>query len=358
MTSTSEVATASGTTTDLIEVAATDIDTFMDEVERRTWGDGLPVIPPTPERVARAVEASGRPADEVIGVIPVRRGVATVEVVAANAVMAGCRPEYMPVVIAAVRAAVDPTLNLTALQATTHPASTLVIVNGPIAKQLKMNGGAGAFGPGNRANASIGRALRLTLLNVGDARPGVGDFATQGHPGKYTYCIAENEDANPWGSLAQARGFDAEQSTVTVATAESPHNINEHVGETAQYVLDNISATVANIGSNNPHVIQIPELWIFLCPEHVDTISSGGFDRQTTQRFLYEHARLPLGRLKQGPMWGMHEWPLWMEGTNPDAQLPIAMDPERFNLVVVGGTGRQSAWAPSNGGGRSVTVAV
>lgn len=326
--------------------------------EDRSWGDGLPVIPPTPSRVERAVEASGRSPDELLGIIPVRQGEATVEVVAANAVMAGCRPEYMPVVIAAVEALTSPQFNLKALQATTHPVAALVMVNGPIRNLVGMNSGAGAFGPGNRANASIGRAIRLCLLNIGGARPGQGDFATQGTPAKYTFCFAENEERNPWGSLAQARGFDPETSTVTVAAAEGPHNINEHVGETAPYILENIASTMANIGANNPHTMHLPELWLFLCPEHADVINEGGFDRTSVQRFLYEHARIPLGRLRRGPMYGMHDWPIWMEGTDPNAMLPIALEPDRFNVLVVGGTGKHSSWAPTNGGGRSVTVPI
>ena len=342
----------------LVELPDDSYESTWEMIEERLWGDGLPVVPPTPDRVKRFVEASGRDPHEVIGVVPVRRGNATVEVIAANAVMAGCRPQYMRVVIAAVKAATMPQVNLAALQPTTHPAAALVVVNGPIRHELKMNCSSGAFGPGNRANATIGRALRLVMLNVGGARPGVGDHATQGTPGKYTYCIAENEEQNPWGSLAQARGFDAQQNVVTVGPAEAPHNINEHVGETAPYVLENISATIANIGANNPHTMITPEVWLFICPEHAKVISSGGFDRKDTLRFLYEHARITLGAHMRGPMWGMHDWPIWMQGTNPNAQLPIVIEPERFNLLVVGGPGRQSSWAPTNGGCRSASVLV
>ena len=342
----------------LAEIAGDSYESTWDMLEQRLWGDGLPVVPPTPDRVKRFVEASGRDPKEVIGVIPVRRGQATVEVIAANAVMAGCAPEYMRVVIAAVKAATRPEVNLASLQPTTHPAAALIVVNGPIRQELKMNWGSGAFGPGNRANATIGRALRLVMINVGGARPGDGDFSTQGQPSKYTYCIAENEEQNPWGSLAQARGFEPGQNVVTVAPAENPHNINEHVGETAPYILDNMSATIANIGANNPHTMITPEMWLFVCPEHAEVISKGGFDRKNMQRFLYEHARITLGAHKRGPMWGMHDWPIWMEGTNPDAQLPIVVEPERFNIVVVGGPGRQSSWAPTNGGCRPASALV
>ena len=342
----------------LAEIPDGSYDEIWEAIEERLWGDGLPVVPPTVDRVRRFVRAANRAPDEVIGVLPLRAGKATVEVIAANAVMAGCRPEYMPVVIAAVKAATMPQVNLTALQTTTHPAGALIIVNGPIRNQLGMNAGAGAFGPGNRANATIGRALRLVMLNVGGARPGAGDYATQGQPGKYTYCVPENEEANPWGSLAQARGFGQQQNTVTVAPAESPHNINEHVGETAPYILENIAATIANPGANNPHTMIIPEMWLFLCPEHAETIHRGGFDRTSVQRFLYEHARLRLAQYQRGPMWGMHDWPIWMQGTNPDAQLPIVIEPDRFNIVVLGGAGKHSSWAPTNGGGRSATIAI
>ncbi|MCH9018349.1 MAG: hypothetical protein IIB89_11395, partial [Chloroflexi bacterium] len=167
----------------------------------RGWTDGLPVVPPTPERVETMLAAAGLPPGDVLAELPPTWGAATVEKLAVNAVMAGCLPEYLPVLIAAVEAISDPVFNLYAIQATTHPCAPLMIINGPIRSALGLNSSSGAYGPGWRANATIGRALRLVLLNVGGAHPGVGDMSTQGAPSKFSYCVAENEEENPWQPL-------------------------------------------------------------------------------------------------------------------------------------------------------------
>ena len=167
----------------------------IEEFYRKGWTDGLPVVPPTPDLIARMVEGCGRDLQEVLGPVPPRMGVATVETVAANAVMAGCRPDYFPVVLAAVEAALDERFNLNGLQATTHPAGPLVIVSGPIVDDLDINYGTSAFGPGFRANATIGRALRLVMMVLGGGYPETGDKSVLGSPGKYVYCIGESPDA-------------------------------------------------------------------------------------------------------------------------------------------------------------------
>ena len=183
-----------------IEVAG-EYDAVQNLYLERGWTDGLPVTPPTPERVESMLRAVDLPPYRVIAEIPPNWGGATVERLAINAVMAGCLPEYFPVIVAAVDAMSDPAFNLYAVQATTHPCAPLVIVNGPIREALGFNGSSGAFGPGWRANATIGRAIRLALLNIGGGYPGVGDMSSQGAPSKYGYCVAENEELNPWGPL-------------------------------------------------------------------------------------------------------------------------------------------------------------
>ena len=163
------------------------------------WTDGLPIVPPTRERVDKMLAGMAwRDADELIAVIPPAMGQATLTKIATNCVMAGCRPEYLPVVVAAIEAVSEPAYGLAHRQTTTHAGAPLVIVNGPIVRQLRINYGTGVFGPGWRANATIGRALRLNLVNLGGAIPGEVDFCQHAHPGKYTYCIAEHEAANPW----------------------------------------------------------------------------------------------------------------------------------------------------------------
>ncbi|MER3419161.1 MAG: hypothetical protein C4290_00950 [Chloroflexota bacterium] len=183
--------------------------------------------------------------------LPPRQGEATVERIAINAVMAGCRPEYLPVVIAAVEAMADPDFNLDGVQATTHPVAPLVIVNGPAARELGINCGYNCYGQGTRANATIGRAIRLILMNIGGGLPGTGDRSTQGSPAKYSYCVAENEDANPWEPLHVERGYSRDTSTVTVIGCEGPHNIQEHYSNTGEGILLTITGAMGQAGSNN-----------------------------------------------------------------------------------------------------------
>src|SRR5438309_10040427 len=184
--------------------------------------DGLPVVPPTRRLVERAVAATGRDAGELVARVPPNYGRATVEKIAVNAVMAGCRPEYLPVVIAAVEAVCDEAFDLHGVSATTNAPAPLIVVNGPIRRVLDINCGAGVFGPGWRANATIGRALRLVCVNVGGAIPGVVSMSTLAHPGRYTYCIGEHEEASPWESLAVEHGFARGHSTVAVLAADAP----------------------------------------------------------------------------------------------------------------------------------------
>lgn len=189
------------------------------------WTDGLPVVPPTTERVAAFLDAAGRAAAEVIGELPERRRVITADKVAANAVMAGCRPEYMPVVLAAAAAMLAPEFNLVGPSSSMGGAAVLTIVNGPAARELNINARNNLFGPGNRANATIGRALRLLLMNACAAIPGLFDRSVIGHPGKYTYCIAEADAETHWTPLHVERGFRPEQSAVTVFAAEGPRQV-------------------------------------------------------------------------------------------------------------------------------------
>src|SRR5262249_25958947 len=199
-----------------------------DFFETQGWSDGLPFIPPTRERVRNVLRFVARDPDEVVCQLAPRNGDATVERIAANAVMAGCRPEHLPVVIAALEAVADPALNLNGMQSTTHPTAILILLNGPIAAELGVNSGPNCFGPGWRANMAIGRAFRLALLNIGGGTPGDGDRATQGSPAKVGYCVAENEAASPWAPYHVEQGFAAEESVVTVIACEGPHNVQDH----------------------------------------------------------------------------------------------------------------------------------
>src|SRR5262249_12814062 len=210
-----------------------------------------PFVPPTEERVRAMIAGSGRPAAEVIGVVPPRWAEATVANIAVNAVMAGCLPRHMPLVIAAVSAACDPEFGLYSVQATTHPRAVLMLVSGPMIADLGLNVAHGALGPGFRANAACGRAMRLVLMNVGGAIPGAGDQATHGSPAKFSYCIAENEAATPWEPFRVTRGFDLADTTVTVFSGEGPHNINDHECTSAHTTLSIVADTMTTVGHNN-----------------------------------------------------------------------------------------------------------
>jgi len=210
----------------------------IEELFARGVTDGLPVVPPTAERVGATVAASGRGGDELIGLVAPANGRATVERVAVNAVMAGCRPEYIPVVIAAVSAICDPEFSLVGVSGTTDAVTPLVIVNGPIRRALDVNCAASVFGAGFRANATIGRAVRLVWVNVGGARPGVISMSTFGQPGRYSYCIGEHEEASPWEPLSVEHGFAAADSTVAVLAAEAPQIVVNAGGRRARHPLD------------------------------------------------------------------------------------------------------------------------
>src|SRR5262245_18084501 len=216
------------------------------------WTDGLPIIPPTRERVDRMLSGmSWRSPDDVIGIVPPAMGVATLRNIAVNAVMAGCLPTYLPVVVAALSAVLETEYGLAHRQTTTHAGAPLLIVNGPIIKEIGLNYGNGVFAPGWRANATIGRALRLAVANTGSAHPAQTDFCQHAHAGKYTYCIAEHQAANPWEPLHVERGFKMEDSVVTVINAEAPHSMTENVQTDPFEIMRTFADTMATYGSNN-----------------------------------------------------------------------------------------------------------
>jgi hypothetical protein len=311
----------------------------------RGWTDGLPVVPPTEARVEEFLRRAGRDRLEVVAVLPPRQGEATVEKIAINAVMAGCRPEYFPVLLTAVEAVAEPAFNLDAVQATTHPVTPMLIVNGPIAKEIGLNGGYNAFGQGFRANLTIGRALRLVLMNVGGGLPGSGDRSTQGSPAKIAYCVAENEDASPWEPLHVEAGFDRDASTVTAVPCEGPHNIQDHFSSTGLGILRTIAGAMGQAGSNN----LLDRGWpvLSLGPEHAATIARDGYGKPAIKEFVFEHARFPLARLGDE----YQRMQIARHGVVDDAgtMLPIVESPDAITIVVVGGAGKHSSWQPTFG---------
>ena len=313
----------------------------------RGWSDGLPIVPPTPERVAAMVEAVNLDPQQVVAEIPPQYGAATVERIATNAVMAGCLPEYLPILVAALEAMNDPAFNFYGIQATTHPCAPLLIINGPIRAALGFHSYSGAYGPGWRPNATIGRALRLVMLNIGGGYPGVGDMSTQGAPSKYTYCVAENEEENPWQPLHVQRGFRLDQSTVTVLAGEPPHNINDHSGRSAEDILTIIAGAMGVTGANNAYTGG--ETLLALGPEHAGTIAGDGLSKDDIVEWLSRRALVPLERYTEDTM-------LERFGAIPEGPVPMVRNSEDLMIIVLGGPGKHSSWVPTFGGTtRSVT---
>ncbi|HXD97443.1 MAG TPA: hypothetical protein VN646_12910 [Candidatus Acidoferrum sp.] len=315
--------------------------------QERGWTDGLPIVPPTETRVHEFLKQTARDPREIVGVLPPRQGEATIEKIAANAVMAGCRPEYLPVILAAIEALADPLFNLDSVQATTHPVATLLVVNGPIARAIGLQAGYNAFGQGFRANVTIGRAVRLVLMNVGGGLPGRGDRATQGTPAKIAYCVAENENESPWEPLHVEAGLPADTSTVTVFGCEGPHNIQDHYSNTALGVLLTVAGAMGQAGSNN----LLGRGWplLSLGPEHAATIAKEGYTKQKVKEFLFEHARYPLARL--GLEYQRQQIERWGVVDAPDTMVPIVSRAEDISVIVAGGAGKHSSWQPTFGNG-------
>jgi hypothetical protein len=326
----------------------------------RGWGDGLPLVPPTENRVEQMLRYCDRPWNTPIAKVAPRYGEATPIRLAANAVMAGCRPQYFPLILTAVEAMCADEFNLYGIQATTHPVAPLMIVNGPVASELGINCGHNAFGPGAQANATIGRAIRLALLNIGGAIPALGDMSTFGSPAKYTYCVAENEADNPWEPLHVERGFPREASCVTVVGGECPHNVNDHESNTARGICTTIAGTLATTGTND--VFYDAEPLIVFGPEHAKTVAGEGWSKADARRVIYQHAQIPLGRFSRENIERRFRVHPMYEGRyadgNLDALVPMTRRPEALMIAVIGGAGKHSAIVPTFGGTRAVTRAL
>lgn len=324
----------------------------------RGWSDGLPVVLPTAARVERMLAYCDRPYDQPIAMLAPRYGAATPLRLAANAVMAGCRPEYFPLVLLAIEALAEEPFNLYGIQATTHPCAPLLLFNGPGTREIGMNSGHAALGAGNRANATIGRAVRLALVNIGGAVPGVGDMATYGDPTKFTYCAAENEAANPWQPLHVERGFPPEATTVTVVAAEPPHNVNDHESYTAVGLLTTIAGTIASTGQNNTYYASEPV--VLLSPEHAATIAGDGYSKQAVKEYLFEHGRVPMHKFSRENIERRFRMKLAHKYADAplDTLVPMVEKADDFIVVVIGGAGKHSAYIPTFGNTHAVTRAL
>jgi hypothetical protein len=327
-----------------------------DEVDLVEWyydqgfSDGFPVVPPTPQKVADVVRALGGDPDFLECKVPPRWGGLTRKILAVNMVMAGCRPDYAPVVRAALLALTETAFNLNGVQATTHMAAPLLVVNGPIRQAIGMNAGCNVFGSGNRANATIGRAVRLVLLNVGGGWPGDLDKSTLGHPGKYTFCIAENEEASPFAPYHVEKGFDASDSTVFVLACEPPHSVTNHQADDARGILDSIVSAMATYAHNN--AVSAGHCAVVLGPEHARTIAGQGWTRHDLRHYLWDNARVRFGDIAFEHRYGRvynRNLPRWY-GRELDSRNPIVPAAEHIHLFCAGGeAGRFSAFLPGWG---------
>ncbi|MGH7356202.1 MAG: hypothetical protein ACRELS_16700 [Candidatus Rokuibacteriota bacterium] len=335
--------------------ADTDVDA-IEELYARGVTDGLPVVPPTRERVAQAVAASGRDGDELIALVPPNYGRATVEKIAVNAIMAGCRPEYLPVVLAAVAAVCDDAFDLHGVSATTNSPAPLLVLNGPVRGRLDVNCGAGVFGSGWRANATIGRAVRLVCVNLGGARPGVVSMSTFAHPGRYTYCIGEHEEASPWESLAVEHGFAPTDSTVAVLAADAPITVYDQRSRTAPDLLATIAGSMAVIEHHK--MTHWGDTLLVLSPEHARIVADDGWSKADVRRFLWDRLRRPVSELVPGRDGGdglpEHVLRKFADPSRDATLIPKFRAPDNIKLLVAGGTaGRFSAvvagWTFSKG---------
>ena len=264
-----------------------EVGTGEDPVEAcydRGWSDGLPVVPPTRLRVLRMLQGTTRSAGEVLGDVPPALAPCTIEKAAVNAVMAGCRPEYFPVVLAAVEAALDPAFALHGVLATTDFASPIVVVSGAAARRIGMNSGVNVLGQGHRANATIGRAVQLVVRNVGGGRPGGVDRSTLGHPGKYTYCFAEDESGGDWEPLRVDRGFSRDVSTVTLFAGGGVHGIWDEVARTPEALVANTGGWLGRMGFRGASAHAL----VLITPEHHRIYREAGWDRSRIKSALVE----------------------------------------------------------------------
>ena len=323
---------------------AVDEATALEDLHERGCTDGLPVVIPTAGRVKRMVLASGMEADMVLGTMGPGGGIATLEKVAVAAVMAGCLPDYMPLVVAAVKAVIDPRFDLTEMQATTHCTAPLIIVNGPARHNCgPVSSGFGALGPGHRANASIGRALRLCMTNIGGARPGESDMALLGHPGKFTFCIAEDEENSPLTPLHVSRGFKEDDSVVTVIGAEAPHSVmfsgNADDADSYKYLLELLAIGLCNMATNNA-ILGDGSATVILNPEHAQILADAGLNRQEVALGLYENCAHSTAEIKR-------LIPAFTARQSASKKRYCFRSADQILIIVAGGSGLYSMVMPS-----------
>lgn len=306
-----------------------DMGDAIDFCFRQEWTDGLPVVPPTVERVTAMLQAAKLAPSKVIGEVPARASSITAEQVAVNAVLAGCLPEYMPVVVAAIEALSDPQFQVHGPGATTSGPAVLTIVNGPVARKFGVNSGSNLFGPGWRANLTIGRTIRLVMRNVLGSIPGVLDMATFGHPGRLSYVIAENEEESPWAPLHVDRGYTREQSTVTLMAAAGPRQVLNQISDDPEGIL----TTIADDMRITAGITWQSYFVVLLGGEHMKIIERAGWSKSDVRRFLFESTMTSYAHLKRTNRAAM---PITM---NDEIRMrPLASSEDDFWIIPAGGS--------------------
>ena len=328
-------------------------DRAQDELLALGLTDGLPVTPPTLERVEAMLAQCQTDGDEVAAILPIAMDPLTWRDVAINAVMAGCLPAYLPVVAAALNALSDDAFNLIGVASTTGSATPLLIVNGPIAAELGMNSAGNALGPGNRANATIGRALSLSLRNLAQVRTGELDMSTLGQPAKYTCCFSENVEASPWQSLHVDRGFAADESVVTLVgisgTVEVVDSVSQHPSDLAQTIAQSM-LIAGTIGAGALGLLGGGEPLIIMAPEIADAFHRGGFTKEQVKGAIFDAAVMPVDRLSPAVREHLAGVRAAAGYGDVNAPLRVARDPQDLMIVVAGGVGVKSAYVPTWGG--------
>jgi hypothetical protein len=330
---------ARGTLVSELSAVPDDPEALLAFVEAQGWGDGLPVIAPTEARVQAMLEATPLPPAHVVGVVEPRRGEATVEKIAVNAVLAGCRPDYLPAVLAGVEAVTAPEFNLYAVNTTTCCATPALMLNGPARQRLGIECGYSCLGQNGRANATIGRALRLVMRNVGGSIPGAVSKSTFGQPGRVSLCFGEWEERSPWPPFHVRRGFAAEESVVTATCATGTQDIADIWADTGEELVWLLAHSIDWIGNNKVLVKQEDgDMLLLLCPDFAHKIARDGIDVPALQRMLCEWTRAPIER------WHRAYWPkLESRGYVESGTVPLAARPEQFLIAVAGGEGGHHA---------------
>ena len=341
--------------TETITVKSDALEEFNNLFLARGWGDGLPLVPPTPEHVKAMVEGYDLPGDMSIATLAPMDGVATVENIAVNAVMAGCEPRHMPLLVAAVEAVSQPEFNLRGMSTTTNPDSVLIIVSGPLVEKMGLNAGINSFGRGSRANASISRALHLIIQNVGGSRVGVTDMSTLGQPGEFVMFLAENAKANPWPSFHTENGFFEERNVVTVASVEGYTGIMG-IGYSRQQYLDLIAAWMR--GHDRPYR---SDIILLIAQDTAQMLAREGWTRDSIRRHIAEKAKMPFGEwiaqysTAKEARKGVPEGILEIKDSETLIPKPFL---DKLTIIVSGGTGEKSMILPCWAAGRMVSQEI